>query len=135
MADIKTILWSEVGTTAMKRSKIFGFIFVIYFAICVGLWANDYMLGLILGGFWPIPLALALWGKKVAYELDPSFEEEEKKKKEEEKKKKIEEIKNKPLPKSIQRDLEQLRKDTEALNKDLKKLKSKTDYSKDFQGL
>jgi hypothetical protein len=122
MADIKTILWSEVGTTAMKRSKIFGFIFVIYFAICVGLWANDYMLGLILGGFWPIPLALALWGKKVAYELDPSFEEEEKKKKEEEKKKKIEEIKNKPLPKSIQRDLEQLRKDQEALSKKLAKL-------------
>ena len=122
MADIKTILWSEVGTTAMKRSKIFGFIFVIYFAICVGLWANDYMLGLILGGFWPIPLALALWGKKVAFELDPSLEEEEKKKKEEEKKKKIEEIKNKPLPKSIQRDLEQLRKDQEALSKKLAKL-------------
>jgi len=135
MADIKTILWSEVGTTAMKRSKIFGFIFVIYFAICVGLWANDYMLGLILGGFWPIPLALALWGKKVAFELDPSFEEEERKKKEEEKKKKIEKIRNKPLPKSIQRDLEDLNKDTVKLTKKLKDLKKNTDYSKDFKDL
>ena len=35
---------------------------------------------------------------------------------------KIEEIKNKPLPKSIQRDLEQLRKDQEALSKKLAKL-------------
>ena len=130
MADIKTILWSEVGTTAMKRSKIFGFIFVIYFAICVGLVANDYMLGFILGGFWPIPLALALWGKKVAFELDPSLEEEERKKKEEEKKKKIEKIRNKPLPKSIQRDLEQLRKDQEALSKKLDKLKRGDDFNK-----
>ena len=123
MADIKTILWSEVGTTAMKRSKIFGFIFVIYFAICVGLVANDYMLGFILSGFWPIPLALALWGKKVAFELDPSLEEEERKKK-------IEKIRNKPLPKSIQRDLEQLRKDQEALSKKLDKLKRGDDFNK-----